>query len=326
MFKRFIEKKFRADSLALIEYANRIVAEYQQQGYRLTLRQLYYQFVARDLLANTVKNYKRLGGILGDARLAGMLDWDAIEDRTRNLHALSHWDEVSDIVESAAFSYRMDKWATQPVRIEVWVEKEALAGVFRRACDGLAVPLMSCRGYMSLSEMFDAGQRIRHRRLSRGQPTRILHFGDHDPSGIDMTRDIEERLGMFAHAPVTIERLALNFDQIEQYDPPPNPAKETDSRFEGYAAQYGEESWELDALEPRVLAQLVRDNVTKHMDVSAWNAAVREEAERRAFLKVASEEWEAVAGWLRDEYPNELDNMTAAEVARTMGEASDEEE
>src|SRR5215467_8357308 len=155
-----------------------------------------YQFVSRDPLPNRQSEYKRLGDIINDARLAGLVDWGAIVDRTRNIRALSHWSDPAAIVEAAANRFAVDKWADQPRRVEVWIEKDALVGVFEPVCDELDVPLFSCRGYTSQSEVWGAAQRL-ERYLMAGQEVVILHFGDHDPSGLDMTRDIRERLRLF---------------------------------------------------------------------------------------------------------------------------------
>lgn len=106
----FIGKRFRGASLEIIETANQIIDEYQDLGFRLTLRQLYYQFVARDIIANSQKEYKRLGSIINDGRLAGMIDWEAIEDRTRNVRTHSSWDDPADIIEAAARGFALDLW------------------------------------------------------------------------------------------------------------------------------------------------------------------------------------------------------------------------
>jgi hypothetical protein len=152
-------KRFSAAVQAIITQANEIFAEYEAQGYLLTLRQLYYQFVVRDVIPNNLRSYKRLGSIINDARLAGFIDWLIIEDRTRNLHELSRWTNPQEIIKTCAEQFRIDKWNTQPNRVEVWIEKEALAGVFQRVCDELQVPFFSCRGYTSQSEMWVASQR-----------------------------------------------------------------------------------------------------------------------------------------------------------------------
>lgn len=267
---KYVEKRFSEESKKVIDHANTIITEYAAQGFDLTLRQLYYQFVARDLLKNSQENYKRLGSIVNDARLAGQIDWEKIEDRTRAVEALPTWGSPSDILDACASQFKIDKWARQPWYVEVWIEKEALAGVFERVCHELRVPYLSCRGYTSQSEMWRAGRRLRAAQKQRNKEVLILHFGDHDPSGIDMSRDIQNRLEMFMGG-TEFKRLALNMDQVEEYQPPPNPAKVTDSRANAYIAEYGTESWELDALEPAVLADLVRSEVTKVLDKEAWD-------------------------------------------------------
>jgi hypothetical protein len=80
---KYKDFNFRSASLSVIELANSIIAEYQAQGYDLTLRQLYYQFVARGIIPNSDAEYKKLGSVINDGRLAGLIDWDSITDRTR---------------------------------------------------------------------------------------------------------------------------------------------------------------------------------------------------------------------------------------------------
>lgn len=273
--------------LAIVDHANAIIAEYEAQGYKLTLRQLYYQFVARDLIPNKDSEYKRLGDIIADARYSGRISWEAIEDRTRNLRDLTHWSTAEQIVFDASGWYREEKWTGQDYRPEVWVEKEALAGIVERTCQDLDVPFIACRGYMSASEMWEAAQRFR-RYYDNGQTPLVLHLGDHDPSGIDMSRDIEDRLNEFLRAhdcyEIEFRRLALNMDQVDEYNPPPNPAKLTDSRCTGYMDRFGDESWELDALEPSVLDGLMRTAILDVRDAHAWKEA--EEAEREEARKI----------------------------------------
>lgn len=289
----YVQRRFNSGSQVLIDYANEIIAEYVAQGFDLTLRQLYYQFVSRDLLANTNENYKRLGSVINDARLAGLIDWDRLVDRTRGIEELSTWEQPENIVEACARQFRHDLWRNQKYRPEVWIEKEALAGVFEGICNTLRVSYLSCRGYTSQSEMWRAGQRLRLT-IRNGQTPIILHFGDHDPSGIDMTRDIKDRLRMFAGQSVEVRRLALNMDQIEEHEPPPNPAKTTDARFNGYQEEYGEESWELDALEPALLTALVETEVNNLRDDVAWQTAVDQEEEARRLLAEVANRWDDV--------------------------------
>jgi hypothetical protein len=287
----YVSHRFNAGSTQMIAKANAIIEEYSQQGLSLTLRQLYYQFVARGFLPNKQNEYKRLGNVINDARLAGLIDWNAIEDRTRSLRGVSHWDRPNDILHSAAQSYRIDKWQGQEIRPEVWIEKEALSGVVAGICRELDVDYFACRGYNSQSEQWAAGQRMLYRYQEHGQRTLVLHFGDHDPSGLDMTNDNTSRLDLFTHnGCVELRRLALNMDQVLKYNPPPNPAKMQDSRFDKYQEEYGDESWELDALEPNVIINLIRQEVLGVRDDDKWNALVaREERERAKLAKLAKE-------------------------------------
>lgn len=272
-----------------------IAEDYSRQGYDLTVRQLYYQLVSRDRIANTDKSYKRIIGLVDSARLGGHLDWSYIVDRTRNAYRTDGLDtSPEDAIRSTAGGYSRALWETQPNHVEVWVEKEALSGVVASAARQVGVTYFACRGYVSQSEMYAAGMRFL-RNGRDGKAGHIIHLGDHDPSGIDMTRDIRDRLTMFAgpYAP-TVNRVALNMPQIEQYGPPPNFAKVTDSRFAGYQAEYGDDSWELDALPPNVLSDLITSAVLDLRDETLWAEAEEREQEERAQLESVSDRWDDV--------------------------------
>lgn len=325
---------FRTATFALIAQCNSIIHEYQQDNLKLTLRQLYYQLVIRNVIANSSQEYNKLGNTVNDARLAGYIDWDSIEDRTRNLASIGHWESPSDIINTCANSFRIDKWSEQQVRCEVWIEKEALAGVFQRICKTLDVPYLSCRGYMSQSEMWAAAMRFVHY-IKAGQRVQIFHFGDHDPSGIDMTRDIQDRLQMFAAhhigaakatAMLNIERIALNMDQVRQYDPPENPAKTTDTRFTNYEAEFGTSCWELDALNPRVLAALVRDNIKDVREPVLWQQQVEEEAGHRAFLRIISDNWDSVQARVEDDFEGEIKEVCNSQITSYNAEVDGDDE
>lgn len=297
MREAFIDKNFRSDTLRLIEIANIIIEEYKVLGFQLTLRQLYYQFVSRDIIPNKQSEYKRLGSIINDARLAGLIDWSAIEDRTRNVRSLSTWDDPQQIMLAVASQYREDLWRDQIYRPEVWIEKDALVGVIAPVCDRYRVPYFACRGYTSQSEQYAAGKRF-EQTISDGKIPIVFHLGDHDPSGIDMTRDNRGRLEMFAGGTVEVVRLALNMDQIEQHNPPPNPAKDTDARFIGYQEMYGNDSWELDALSPTVIDQLIARSLDEILDRAVWQASMQEEKENKQDLQSASAQWSDVVSFL----------------------------
>ena len=278
---------FRTKTLEIIQKANEIIAEYAAEDYDLTLRQLYYQFVARDIIPNRQSEYKKLGSVVNDARLSGLIDWNSIVDRTRKHEQNSHWDSPAEIIASAAQSYAVDTRADQESYIEVWVEKDALVGVIERACAPLDVGYLSCRGYVSQSAMWRAARRFRSEYADRRI---LLHLGDHDPSGIDMSRDIQDRLDMFG-ADVEVVRIALNMEQVEEYQPPPNPAKTTDSRYDKYIDEYGDESWELDALDPRVITELIEKHIEIYTDEDARDALIEIQENDRKKLQEVSDKW-----------------------------------
>ena len=278
--------KIGAERLKVIDQANDIIDEYEADGFTLTLRQLYYQFVSRDLMANTFQNYKRLGDIVGDGRLAGLISWKAMEDRGREEEALNHWSSPRDIVAACAQQFRIDLWANQPVRVVVRIEKDALVGVIDKVCKDNDVPYVACRGNTSLSEAWEAGQRIAEN-AANGQETIVLYAGDLDPSGWDMTRDNQRRLSLFSGEDVEVRRIALNMDQVDHFNPPPNPVKMTDSKAAPFIRMFGEKCYELDALEPREIARLIQDQVDELRDPDLWQEAMdRQNAGREKLNRV----------------------------------------
>lgn len=342
---QYQDKRLGPDKQSVIRRANAIIAEYAAQGFDLTLRQLYYQFVARGFIPNNIQSYKRLGDIINDARLAGLIDWDRIVDRTRNLRGVTTYRDAQDLVKRSARYFSTDKWHDQAVRPEVWIEKDALVGVIEGTCVNHQVDFFSCRGFVSQSEMWAAAQRI-GRRILAGQTVRIIHLGDHDPSGIDMSRDIEERIRAFLHTDQVnhlgkllweqvdkdgitatrwddlspeykqkmqmrldrledqwgtfqFERIALNMDQVLELQPPPNPAKITDSRAKKYIEEYGRESWELDALDPTYLDRIITDAIMAVREDDKWEAAEAVEAQEQALLDGIVQHWDRVADFTR---------------------------
>ena len=296
--RKYKDIRFQAKSLDTIDKVNSIVAEYEAQGYELTLRQVYYQLVARGFIPNNERSYKNLGNLINDGRLAGLIDWYAIVDRTRNLRGNSHWDRPEDVIDSARYSYMLDRWENQPNYVEVWVEKDALIGIVSQICRELDVPHFSCRGYTSQSEMWSAAQRFI--RQDYRESRTIIHLGDHDPSGIDMTRDIQERMDMFG-ADVFVKRVALTMEQIETFCPPPNPTKLSDARASSYIREYGHECWELDALEPKVITSLIRNEVTALLDTDLLSEIERRDKMDKTNIKLISEHYGEVVGFLRNE-------------------------
>ncbi|MCC6425684.1 MAG: hypothetical protein IT435_02565 [Phycisphaerales bacterium] len=296
-------RKFSASSKEIIRRANEIIRDYQQQGLDLTLRQVYYVFVSKGWIPNNQTEYKRLGSILNDARMAGEISWEAIEDRTRNLRGRSHWADPANFLRDTAHWYAEDLWSDQDHYVEVWIEKDALVGVLQAVCPRNDVPYFSCRGYTSQSEMWSAAIRLNRAARRGDRQAVVIHLGDHDPSGVDMSRDIRDRLNGFSNIrfkdepafdpdwepkDIEVRRIALTMDQVREYNPPPNPAKMTDARAQGYVAEHGDESWELDALEPRTLIALIQAEIDSCKDQERWDAAVEQQEANRTRVIAAS--------------------------------------
>lgn len=315
----YADKNFNETAEEILRLANQIIDDYAGMGLSLTLRQLYYQFVARDWFPddrtwtqtgsgrwvrdpegtkNAEPNYKWLGGLINDGRLAGRIDWDAIVDRTRNMVRNSHWADPQDIIQDTARQYMIDNWEGQKWQPEVWVEKEALSGVLDDPCAALDVPHFACRGYVSQSAMWEAAMRLIRYRTRLGRNPVIIHLGDHDPSGVDMTRDIMDRMALFfgyeGLPEPKVVRIALNMNQIRQYNPPPNPAKVTDSRAKSYITEHGNKSWELDALDPATLVALIRDAVASFRDDDIYEERVRRQEREREGLTLVATHWDEV--------------------------------
>lgn len=293
LFIKYEDKRFRKDTLELISMINDVLEKGRARGYVLTTRQVYYQLVSHFDLPNKKDSYNRVQAAVSDGRIAGLVPWDMIEDRGRTLRGVQTYTGPGEVIKAARNSYKLDLWADQPVRPEVHIEKQALEGVIERICMKLRVDFFAQKGYTSQSAAWEAGRRFA-RRMRKGQRTVVIHLGDHDPSGVDMTRDNHERLSMFAGFPVPVERIALNMDQVEQYGLPANPdnrPKVGDSRTAAYLERYGDQGWELDALDPGVIEQEIEQAVLRMRDPDRWDARLAEEVDDLRELDEVVEEF-----------------------------------
>ena len=277
------ERRFRPETRALLDKIISVVEDYGSQGYRLTLRQLYYQLVAAAIIANVQKNYAKLSDLLGEARMCGLVDWEIIEDRIRVPKFPNEFSDIADGIGTLLEAYRLNRWQGQEKYVEVWVEKDALSGVLNPITQRYHVRLLVNRGYSSISAMHDAALRFMQTR-DKGKDCFVLYFGDHDPRGEDMVRDIDSRLTEFG-CQVEVKKIALTMEQVRQYNPPPNPAKMSDPRSSEYVAKHGEESWELDALPPRVLNQLLVESIEDLLDKDLFDQLVERESLDKKKLK-----------------------------------------
>jgi len=287
--RKFIDwKPKKKERIQKLRHAIDIIEEYADQGYDLSVRQLYYQMVARNLIPNNKDEYRKIVDIVKMGRRAGYIDWDMIVDRGRSLDRSAHFNSASDIITMASKIFKLDRWEDQENRVYVMVEKDALSGVLGPVCEKLDVPFTAMKGYSSESHLYKIAREIRAY-VEGGQRVYMLYLGDHDPSGLDMDRDIGDRIRLLGGLnDGEVNRLALTFEQIEELKPPPNYAKVTDSRAKDYISQYGESSWELDAIDPPYLAALVETHIRKHLDEDLYDARVELE-------KQISEELELIA-------------------------------
>jgi len=286
MKEQFRTKNLGVKSKDLLVKAISVVEEYESQDIILTLRQLYYQLVARDVIPNDLKSYKKLGNLIKDGRYLGLIDWIAIEDRGRIAERHSQFENVADLVETAINSYRLDRWKNQKFYVELWTEKDALTSVLKPISDTWHVFFAVNKGYSSASAIYEAGQRFR---AVEGKKRIVLYLGDHDPSGLDMVRDIQERLNEFG-AEVVVVHIALTFNQVQEFNPPPNYAKLKDPRAKEYVNKFGEKSWEVDALNPKVMTELVNNAIKKYVDLNEMKKIIEQEETEKEKLKDFAED------------------------------------
>lgn len=306
---------FRQVSLDVIAEAERICREYARQGIRMTLRTLYYQFIARDTFPeswrdstgtkNNQPNYKRLSGLISDARIAGLIDWSWIEDSGRPSRGGDYGIEggPAELIRGLPSDYSITKWEGQPNYVEVMFEKDALTQIIADPCRRWNVTYTACKGSPSTSLMEETAQRLRYYARA-GRDVTVYYLGDHDPTGLMISDDIERRLRLYRCGTdsVHVERIALNWDQIQEFSPPPSPAKEADSRTQGYIDRFGTtDTWELDALDPVTMRQLVETAILSKLDQDMWDERQAQEDRDRLELTAIADNWEQVRQYMEDE-------------------------
>jgi hypothetical protein len=309
----YVKWKPNKKSQELLDHINKILAEYKAAGYSLSVRQLYYQMVTANLVVNHIKSYNMIASIIKKGREAGFIDWNHIQDRGRFVRENRKWNDPSDALRELAHVYTHDIWQDQKWRIEVWVEKDALVEVVGKISREYDVPYVSCRGFPSATAIWEAAhsRMLRFHGFKHSDPQAkipqprflIIHLSDHDPSGIAMTKDLRYRMEMFStpygnlpRPAIHVERLGLTLEQVEKFNCPPNPAKESDPRFKEYQERFGDESWELDALNPKVIEDLIRAKIESFADMQKLEAQIEHrDLIREKFvdlsLKVGRNEW-----------------------------------
>lgn len=293
---------WKTDSLTLFNHINDVVKEFQELGIKLTNRQLYYQIVGKNLIPNFLEVYKRLCKYLTDCRYGGLVDWKAIEDRGRVPKKHSEWCHVKSLIESAVHSYRLPRWDGQKYYVELYCEKQAGETVLKPIADKWHIYFGYNKGYSSASTMYDLAKRVQEQ-IQNGKEVKILYFGDHDPSGLDMIRDITKRIREFltegddyTEPSFEVIPVSLTMEQIRKFNLPPNPAKFKDPRSKWYIKEFGKDSWELDAMNPLELRKLAEKSILEYLDVKKY----------KYFIEREKREIEALRNFGR-EYKNEND-------------------
>lgn len=261
------KRRNRSPNLATYDSWLKIVEIFKIYRCPMTVRQVYYQFLTRGYIPEDKKcKYEYVSNLLKKARWQGEIGWQWIIDRSRTTHRNSHFESPSDILETAAKNYKLDSRSNQENYIEIWIEKDALIGVIEKTCCDLDVLYTAGKGYPSVTALHQAAKRFEAAK-NQAKNVYILYLGDHDPSGLNMTDTIRKNLLEHHHIEVNVERLALNFSQIEKYKLPSIKAKRNDKRFKEYYKEYGtDEAWELDALEPGKINELIKIAVNRLTD------------------------------------------------------------
>ena len=272
-------KRLQRKRRHLLDEAIKIIEKYERGGYRITVRQVFYQMVTLGLIDNNKKEYDRIVEILVDGRMSGEIDWGTVVDRARRRIMPNQFSSMKRFVSAVMNSFRKPRWEDQIHYIEVMVEKEALAGILEPIAKEYHVSLIANKGYSSASAVYGAALRIKEE-MEEGKICHVLYLGDHDPSGVDMGRDIKKRLTEF-ECKVEVEGVALTMEQIRKYNLPSNTVKTTDSRSTKYIKKYGNKSWELDALNPEILTDLLKSSILVYLDEDKYyKMQGQEEAEK----------------------------------------------
>lgn len=259
----------------------------------LTMRRLHYMMVSRGM-PNTTNHYKRVIAAMTDARWNRIVDFSEFVDHERNTIGETPYEETDvhekagaaiDQVHAWMRSYSKNTWENQPSYVEVWIEKKALQGVFQSITDNRDVLLFPCKGYPSLTALDDAAQRF-EKAETAGKNCVIIYFGDYDPSGEDIPRNIQDTLNRM-NITVDVDRILLLEDQVRAWGLPPAPTKSTDSRTRAWD---GIGQVELDAVNTNTIKNMCDTAIDKYFDKELHNELIKQENEERSiFRKIVRE-------------------------------------
>lgn len=288
----------------VIPIVQKIISEYSDM--RLTIRQIFYRLASMEIITNTRSSYNTLDKALVRARQRGLIPFDAIEDRHRSFlggqtpfpnhtpedvfqDALGDYENAEEIFEDSYRNYNLPYWFNQPKYVEVWLEKDALSGVFQNITNKYHVCLAPSKGYASWSYLYEAAGRLGY--MAKGEKElMILYFGDYDMRGLDIQQKLYEGLYSFG-LNVDVQRVALTKEQISEYNLPPQPSKKLDTMARGWIAEHGDVSWELDALEPKTLMKVITEAIENNIDKTILDARSKTIEASRQQIKTKIKEY-----------------------------------
>jgi hypothetical protein len=256
----------------------------------MTVRQVFYQMVSSGIISKTEASYKNVVvRLLGLMRREGDLPFAWIADNTRWMRKPRTYSSLEQALDQTARTYRRALWDQQHAYVEIWLEKDALAGVLYDVTEEWDVPLMVTRGYPSLSYLHTAAEAISEENRS----CFIYYFGDHDPSGVDIPRKVEQDLRTFApDAELQFQRVAVTPAQIEEWELPTRPTKKSDTRGKNFVG----ESVEVDAIPPARLRDLCRQSIEGHVDPDQLERTQLIEAAERDTLQTILQSYQQQGG------------------------------
>ncbi len=248
-----------------------------------TVRQVFYQAVVRGLIEKTERSYEKVQRAIVALRREGDMPYGWIVDGTRWMRKPITFDSLDAALRHTAATYRKALWADLPEYVEIWIEKDSLAGAVLPVTEEFDVPLMVARGFASLSFLASAAEYMD----GLDKQVFVYQLGDHDPSGVAAAESIESTLRELApSADITFERLAVTPAQIERLSLPLRPTKRSDSRAVKFTAEFGAGSVELDAIHPDTLRAIVRGAIERHIDKRQLETLMAAERSERQMLRM----------------------------------------
>jgi hypothetical protein len=277
-------RKPQARTQPLRDAITLVAADYKQ----MTIRQLYYQLVSRGVIDKTEQAYKRVCDISGQMRLNGTLPYRKIADGSRARYKPYSFGGLAEALEVTSNAYRRNLWIDQPTHVEIWCEKDALTGVIKPICDEYCVPYVATRGFPSLTLLYESAIEM----IARGKPTKVYYFGDHDASGQAISQNLEQKMRDHG-ADMSVQRVGLLQWHIKAFSLPTRPSKTSDKRTPKFAAEYGDECVELDALPPHILTSWVQTAIIRNIDQQLLHNTLEiEKLERETYTSLAKAGWE----------------------------------